>query len=124
MLVSFHNASHTREVGIARNQAPERAHWIFPTGIRALDGATEVLLEHPDRFGDDAPHFGIHRGVPPVLAVRDAQSLDLALGRGDVVEVSRRDRVAVARIRTCDYTQHQSRVRYGAAHGADVLERI
>ena len=88
LLAALHHAAHAHEVAVAGHQRPELRKRIFPSRMSAFDRAAEIRLEDAHRLGYDAAHLGIDRGVTPVLAVGDAQSLDPLRRRFEIVDVA------------------------------------
>ena len=117
--------THAFQIGLARQERPERCVRIVPTGASLFDDAAQVALEHLDRTGHDFPHAGVHLGVAEIGAVGDAQALQVALQRAHPVEsLLVRQRPVVAAVGPGDHRQHQGTVGHRAAHRANVLEGL
>ena len=91
-------------------------------GVDLVDAAAE-LAEAARRARAGRGHLGIdHAREAEVGAPRDAQALDPAPERGDVVDLLRGQRVLVARVGAGARVHHQRGVGHGARHRPDVRD--
>ena len=112
-------ARHAGEVGLQRDERPERLGGIREARMRLLDDTAEVVLEHLDRLADDLAHLGVDRRIAPVGAVGDAQAAKLARMRGlEPADALVGQRVTVAHIGAGDGREHQRAVGHRAGSSA------